>query len=275
MIFTAVKYREILSTLSFAAQIPIFIAISDFGYEFFHTTDHWHSVTKLYVMEGATCVVYSDLKPFWINVQTAWTIGCAVYLYRFLLGSKMAQPTFGKNNIYLKCACWGVPILLLFIALIVLSVLYSIIIYKLFKILRENELKNTDDNAAITKANDRIKGVIRMIGIYPIAYICQWFAYALLKLGLIELTWGVLIYIVLTTNFGGCFNCLLYGPLLFNQIKRSKEKERNKMGSQMTNSVMSDEKKTMTGTGSMQMERVMSADESSIVSAEPVSQTDV
>merc|ERR1712228_77155 len=115
MIFTAVKYREILSTLSFAAQIPIFIAISDFGYEFFHTTDHWHSVTKLYVMEGATCVVFGSMKPFWINVQTAWTIGCAVYLYRFLLGSKMAQPTFGKNNIYLKCACWGVPILLFLI----------------------------------------------------------------------------------------------------------------------------------------------------------------
>merc|ERR1711971_186274 len=156
----------------------------------------------------------------------------------------------------------------LFMALCVLMVLYSIIIYKLLRIVRENEAKNTDANKAIDDTNDRIKRVIRMIGIYPIAYFCQWFAYALLKLGWIQLSWPVLIYIVLTTNFGGCFNCLLYGPLLFNQIKRAKEKKKHMMSSQMTNTVMTDgSKKKLHASATSQ-----TTEESSMVhSVEPTS----
>ena len=92
MISTAIKYRKLLSKLSFAAQIPIYIAITDLGifsfilqfllqfrpfhnvptlcekgYEIFHASDHWWSLINLYVAEGDLCLFFGSMKQFWIS----------------------------------------------------------------------------------------------------------------------------------------------------------------------------------------------------------------
>ena len=194
---------------------------------------------------------------FLADTQTAWTIGCAVYLYRFVLGMQRQEPSFGRNNIYLHIVCWGIPItvmvvgwliaaygpeygpwcglkdpltdllmvdLWIFVALLILIMLYSIVVFKLYKMVQIAE-RTHSENENIRKSNEEIKRVMRFIGIYPIAYCLQWTGYALFKLGFVPISWGYLMCLVITVNFGGCYNFVLYGRLLFNQLRRSKEDE--------------------------------------------------
>jgi len=256
---TAIKYHKILSKFSFAACIPIFIAICDFGYEIFHTSDHWYSITHLYVLEGAGCQLVGAFKPFWINMQTAYAIGCAVYLSLFFSGFNKSEPSFGRNNVYFHVCCWGVPLLLFIIgwslgvygqesawcgitdpvadlflvdlwmmfALVFLVACYSYVVWKLCQGIRDAESStDSDDTAAVKKHTDKMWKVIRSIGIYPIAYFVQWFLYGLFKLqALPQSSFGLILVIVFVTNAGGLFNLFLYGPLLFNQIRRAKAKK--------------------------------------------------
>ena len=148
---------------------------------------------------------------------------------------KKGEPSFGPNNVYLQIACWGVPVMIMvigwmigayapeagpwcglpdpltdllmvdlwiFVALLILIVLYSIVLFKLWKMVKFNEEKH-GGNVRIKRSNDRIKRVMRFIGIYPIAYCLQWTGYGLFKLGLVPLSWGYLMYLVITVNFGG------------------------------------------------------------------------
>merc|ERR1712087_15751 len=137
----------------------------------------------------------------------------------------------------------GVVDLWIFVALIVLAVLYGIVLFKLYRMTKEGDDENEEHTR---KKNERIKRVMAFIGIYPIAYLFQWLAYALFKLDLIEATWGFLLYLVVTTNFGGCYNFLLYGRLLFNQIKRSNNKKKKRLEKSVE--MNENEKSAMSGT---------------------------
>ena len=149
------------------------------------------------------------------------------------------EPTFGRHNGYLHISCWGIPTMVMvtgwligafgpesgpwcglrnpltdllmvdlwiFVALLILIVLYSIVLIKLNKTLRIAQ-RTHSDNAGIRENNERIKKAMRFIGIYPIAYCLQWTGYALFKLGFIPFSWGYLMCLVITVNLGGLFLC--------------------------------------------------------------------
>lgn len=199
----------------------------------------------------------SMLKP-------AWALACAVYFTRSLLSNGRSPPTFGPHNVYLHLCCWGFPFiaccigwslraygpeyancgvvnpivdlylidLWMFLAISSLILLYGTIIFKMTKALRDS--RSEDASNRIKQSNARMQRVIRNIGLYPLAYLVQWFGYGLLKLALVNVTktdagFVYLMFAVTCTNSGGCFNSLLYGQMLWRQIKRHRGKEVQKL----------------------------------------------
>eukprot|EP01084_Bolivina_argentea_P145064 254372_1 len=253
IIITGLKYHRKLSNLTFGAQLPIFISVSDLLFEIFHGGDHLHNLIKGYVSEQALCQLFGCMKPFSINCQTTWSLAVGLYLNRTIFNGSKIEPTFGKYNIYLHIFCWGIPFIIficgfifnvygvegpwcgvsnptidifmvdiwIVFAIIILGINYSCIIYKLHSVVNNQQEQNDVGNF-----NNRIKKVIRTIGLYPIAYFFQWLAYTLFKAAMIPRTFYTLLWVVITGNMGGVFNLFLYGPLLLNQIKRLKREQR-------------------------------------------------
>ena len=94
-------------SMTFAAQLPIFISICDLAFELNHGGDHLHNVLTGYVSEGWLCQLFGGFKPFSINAQTAWTLGTAFYINRCIFNRKSkSEPSFGPKNAYLHLACW-------------------------------------------------------------------------------------------------------------------------------------------------------------------------
>ena len=240
-----IVYHSKLKNLTFAAQIPIFISICDLFYEVFHGGDHLHNIIHSYVSENGLCQLFGCMKPFLINCQTWWAFAVAIYLHKSIFKVTIHDRiTFGKHNIYLHILCWGIPTIILIIGfifnvygvegpwcgipnpltdilmvdmwmvliIIILVIIYTNIIWKLHGIAKQNE----DDN--------NIKKAMRTIGLYPVAYFIQWVAYVLYKTYVIPRTFATVLWVVICGNSGGIFNLFLYGPLLFNQIKRERQK---------------------------------------------------
>ena len=180
------------------------------------------------------------------------------------------QPTFGRNNIYLHLCCWGIPFIsyligwaigaygvefaycgvvspkidlfLIFIPMlttfVVLAITYGTIVYKMTMNLRQIRDRSHSLSESMKNSNERMQRVIRSIGLYPFAYLMQWFLKGILKLELFSVqgngAFVYLMFMVTCVNSGGCFNCLLYGPLLWNQLHRERRKEMMETASALT-----------------------------------------
>lgn len=216
------------------------------------------------------CAFFGSMKPLWMNAQTAWACASAVYLFRVLLSPMRGLPTFGPRDIYLHGFCWGIPFIswligwsvnaygveyaycgvvnpktdlyLIFIpmfsTIIFLAVTYGIIVYKMNKSLRRMQ-DHSDESKIIKQKIEKMRSVVKSIGLYPFAYLLQWLPKGILKLELFSVQGNTgfiyLMFVVICANSGGFFNCLLYGPLLWNQIKREKRKETRDM---MSNAIV-------------------------------------
>eukprot|EP00485_Elphidium_margaritaceum_P007545 CAMPEP_0202692912 /NCGR_PEP_ID=MMETSP1385-20130828/7169_1 /ASSEMBLY_ACC=CAM_ASM_000861 /TAXON_ID=933848 /ORGANISM="Elphidium margaritaceum" /LENGTH=561 /DNA_ID=CAMNT_0049348519 /DNA_START=82 /DNA_END=1764 /DNA_ORIENTATION=- len=254
IIFCSIKYHFKFPNLTFAAKLPAFLSIADLGFELFHGGDHLHNLRTGYVApsSSAFCQMCGSMKQFWTNAQTAWACGVAIYLYRCVFSSSSNSPTFGPNNVFLHLCCWGVPAAALatgfvldvygvegawcgipdhftdtlmvnawiWVAFIFLVAIYAMICFK---------LRATVQNASCglgkksyMEQQKKMRKVMRTIGLYPVAYVVQWHAYSLYKMGVLPVSFGIYIYVVLTANSGGIFNVVLYGQMLWNQVKRNK-----------------------------------------------------
>ena len=250
IIITAIKYRSILSNLSFGAQLPIFFSICDLNFEIFHGSDHIHNIINSYVSENGLCKLFGSMKSFFINCQTFWALATAIYLYKSIFKqSADKEITFGKDNMYLHISCWGTALIILIVGFIfdvygaegpwcgipdrlsdifmldlwmcititILFIIYSYMLWKLHKI-----SKYEPGGSGVTESNKRIKKAIRTIGLYPVAYLVQWLPVVLYKVYIIPRTFETGLWVVICGNSGGILNLSLYGPLLLNQIKREK-----------------------------------------------------
>lgn len=110
-------------------------------------------------------------------------------------------------------------------AFVVLLCNYGAIIYKLRNMRRNRRRASSGGNEASLKVDDKIKRVMRTVGLYPLAYFVQWLAYGMVKTAVIPQTFGNIIWVVTTANLGGVFNLCLYGPMLWNQVKAQKMKK--------------------------------------------------
>ena len=251
IIITAIKYHSILSNLSFAAQLPIFISICDLGFEISHGGDHLHNLIYSYVSENELCQLFGSMKTFFINCQTVWALATAIYLHKSIFKqSKHEKIAMVKQNMYLHISCWGAPTIILCfgfifdvygvegpwcgipdrltdifmvdiwmcITIMMLVTIYSDMLWKLYQISKYETGGNGLENS-----NERVKKAIRTIGLYPIAYLVQWLAVILYKVYIIPRTFGTGLWVVICGNCGGIFNLILYGPMLLNQIKREKQ----------------------------------------------------
>ena len=164
-----------------------------------------------------------------ISCQTAWTIAVSVYLNRSIFDDSCTEPKFGPHNIYLHAFCWGIPTIILIsgfifnvygiegpwcgikdpmtdvymvdiwmiIAILVLIVNYGWIMYKLHKVTTHHNNRK-DSNSAVIVANNRIKRIIKTIGLYPVAYFVQWLAYCLYKTNVVPRTFETALWVVTT-----------------------------------------------------------------------------
>jgi len=275
IIVTGIKYHVQLSKLTFGAQLPIFISICDLGFELSHGGDHLHNVIADYVSEGALCQLFGCMKPFLINCQTAWALGVAVYLNRSIFNRGKIEPQFGPKNVYLHLCCWGIPFIALIfgfafdvygvegpwcgvpdplvdflmvdlwlvLALTILLFNYGWIAYKLRSVYHRTD-SGTAANTRAASTQKRVNQIVRTIGLYPVAYFIQWFAYTLFKTQAIEQTYGAVLWVVTTANLGGIFNLCLYGPLLFRQVRRTLRHEHSQQKSTNSSIQIGDQQST-------------------------------
>ena len=258
MIITGIKYHKILSNLSLAAQLPIYISISDLTFEIFHGGDHLHSLIHSFIFKDPWCVLFGSMKAFGVNIQTAWALGVSTYLIRTIFNASGEEIMFGKHNVYLHAFCWGAPLIIFFfgfifdaygkslgpwcdvadpathflmvdvwmvIVILALIVNYGLIIYKLGSVINLSSSKKCKANERnYGTLHCRMKKVMRTVGLYPIAFIAQWFAYMIYLTNVVPQTYAISLWVVITGNCGGIFNLFLYGPLLLNQIKNEKRR---------------------------------------------------
>ena len=115
-------------------------------------------------------------------------------------------------------------------AFVVLLCNYGVIIFELRRKARKMRRRSSaaghgGQESAHDKVNQKIKKVIRTVGLYPLAYIFQWHAYGMLKTGVIAVTFPNIIWVVTTANLGGVYNLCLYGPMLWNQARLQERKK--------------------------------------------------
>ena len=106
------------------------------------------------------------------------------------------------------------------LACCILLIGYSVTAYYLHSVMKHDGINQ--------ETSKNIKLVIRRLGLYPLAYFFQWFAYGLLKTGVISATYTNVLIVVTPANTGGILNFFIYYPLLLSQVKREEEKEKEK-----------------------------------------------
>ena len=114
----------------------------------------------------------------------------------------------------------------LIIACISLVIGYSITGFYLYNILKQH----IGDNTEYAQQRNDIKHILKMFGLFPLAYILQWLAYGLFKLYIIPRTYEMTLWVVLTGNSGGIFNLLLYYPLLRSKVNKTKKRAYSNSG---------------------------------------------
>ena len=280
IIIAGIKYHKKLSHLSLAAQLPIYISISDLIFEIFHGGDHIHSVTHNYIFSDTWCIIFGSMKTFGVNIHSAWALGVSVYLIRTIYYHAGDEMTFGKHNIYLHACCWGAPLIIFFFGFIfntygkslgpwcdvadpgthflmvdiwmvlvifALIINYGLIIYKLRRVIKTSGPKSkTANEHNYDRMHTRMKKVMRMVGFYPVAFIAQWFAYMVYLTNLVPQTYATTLWVVSNANCGGIFNLFLYGPLLLNQIRSHDRSDRIRKSAKrvISNTYLSSEAKS-------------------------------
>ena len=129
-------------------------------------------------------------------------------------------------DLWVACAC------------IILVIGYSATGYYLHKIMSKYLTgANASDQKNYEKGRNNVSKSIRILGLYPVAYFFQWLAYGLLKTGTISLTYGNVLWVVITGNTGGMLNFFIYYPLLLNQVRRKRNQRSSKrLSSNLSNS---------------------------------------
>ncbi|KAJ1562818.1 hypothetical protein HK405_007334 [Cladochytrium tenue] len=96
--------------------LPMFISMADGITNLFHGIDHAISLAHGRVLDGPGCVALGFGTYFGINSTPFWVSACAVYVHLCIVHER--RPVVGPGALYMNLVCWGGPLIINIVALI-------------------------------------------------------------------------------------------------------------------------------------------------------------